>query len=91
MIAEVQKYRGVSCVSCRQPISLPSKAAQRETDFRKREQESNEDPIVSMFTLRCNACDRETLYMPWDVIDFEGLPKVRSRRLKMSYRIRGAD
>jgi hypothetical protein len=50
------------CVSCRQPIALPSKAAQREADFRKREQESNEDPIVPMFTLRCHACERETLY-----------------------------
>jgi hypothetical protein len=46
MIAEAQKYRGVFCVSCRQPIALPAKAMQRETDFRQREQQSDEDPVI---------------------------------------------
>ena len=72
MIAGVQKYRGVFCVSCRQPIALPPKAAQREAEFRQREQQSDEDPVIPMFTLRCNACDRETVYVPWDLRDFEG-------------------
>jgi hypothetical protein len=63
------------------PIPLPSKAAQREADFRQRDQQANEDYfVVPMFTLRCNACDRETLYVPWDVRDFEGSPKVQRAR-----------
>jgi hypothetical protein len=77
MIAEAQKYRGVACVSCRQPIPLPSKAAQRDAKFREQE---SPDAVVPMFTLRCNACEREGLYAPLEVIDFEGVPKGRRVR-----------
>ena len=77
MIAEAHKYRGVVCVSCRQPIPLPSKAAQRDAKFRE---QKSPDAVVPMFTLRCDACERETRYMQGDVIDFEGVPKVQRVR-----------
>jgi hypothetical protein len=77
MVAEVQKYRGVVCVSCREPIPLPAEAAQRYAKFREQEPH---DLAVPMFTLRCNACERDTLYSPRDIVDFEGVPKVRRVR-----------
>ena len=79
MIAEVQKYRDVICISCCQPISLSAKAAQRDAKFRD---EESDDPIVPMFTLRCSECERETSYVHWDVIDFEGVP--RGKRVRKS-------
>ena len=77
MITQPEKYRGVVCVSCRQPVPLSSKAAERDAKFREQEPI---DLVVPMFTLRCNTCERETLYVPWDVLDFVGAPKVRRVR-----------
>jgi hypothetical protein len=54
MITQPEKYRGVVCVSCRQPVPLSSKAAERDAKFREQEPI---DLVVPMFTLRCNTCD----------------------------------
>jgi hypothetical protein len=71
MIAEAkQQYRGVLCGHCRQPIPLSPSVERHHTGL---------DVFAARsFTLRCRACHGERVYTALQVIDFDGIPKVRS-------------
>jgi hypothetical protein len=72
MVTEVnQTYRGVRCTVCHQPIPL-SAAAARKDKGEKNQIPSVDDHTVKAFTLRCRACHREGVYVPKDVVDFDG-------------------
>lgn len=60
-----QSYRGVLCMSCRQPIPLPAIVI------------SLSGLPHRAFTLRCRACCRERPYRIADVVEFEGTPRSR--------------
>ncbi len=70
-----QSYLGVRCLSCRQPIPVPSilasrvSAADREDSFPLTEQHDR------VFSLRCRSCEREKPYRASDVVEFEGVPR----------------
>lgn len=72
-----QSYRGVRCMSCRQPIPLP--AFLIDTDSRIRTQQADEHS-TRVFSLRCRSCEREKPYRTSDIMDFEGEPRLRGRR-----------
>lgn len=78
--AALQKYIGVSCISCREPIPLQDKAEQRYRTFEKRNENSSDEVAIPLFRLRCHGCHRESLYVPWDVVEFDGAPKERRVR-----------
>jgi hypothetical protein len=61
-----QSYRGVLCMSCRQPIPLPAIVLTLGVLGGER-----------VFTLRCRACNRERPYRSVDIIEFEGVPRSR--------------
>ncbi|HUJ33449.1 MAG TPA: hypothetical protein VLY23_19365 [Candidatus Acidoferrum sp.] len=68
---KVQRYRGVFCGYCRQPIPLPGivdriAAQEHETGIPARS-----------FHLRCRACEREKPYRTRDIAEFEGTPRSR--------------
>ena len=84
MVTELQKYIGVACISCREPITLHSKAEHRYRRFEQRNEDSNDEVVVPLFRLRCYECHRESLYIPWDVIEFDGAPKERRLHKKVS-------
>ena len=66
---KIEQYMGVVCRSCRQPIALPhSVAAACANDTRAE---------MTVFTLRCRACDRERPYRRGDVRTFDGAPRPR--------------
>ena len=80
MVTALQKYIGVSCISCREPIPLQAKAEQRYRTFEKRNEDSSDEVVVQLFRLRCHGCHRESLYVPWDVVEFDGAPNGRRIR-----------
>jgi hypothetical protein len=61
-----QSYRGVRCLSCRQPIPLPAILTHS----------AHEHP-ARVFSLRCRACEREKPYRTSEIMDFEGAPRTR--------------
>jgi hypothetical protein len=76
MIAEAkQKYRGVLCKRCGQPIPLSPSAELKERELQ--EHRLDEFALRSV-TLRCWACHGESLCTHSDVIDLDGTPKKRS-------------
>ncbi len=66
MEAVRQSYRGVRCLSCRQPIPLPAILTHS----------AHEHP-GRVFSLRCRACEREKPYRATEIMDFEGAPRAR--------------
>jgi len=84
MVTALQKYIGVACISCREPIPLQSKAEHRYRKFEERKEDSDDKVVVPLFRVRCHGCHRESLYVPWEVIEFDGAPKGRRLRKKVS-------
>lgn len=78
--ADKQSYLGVRCLSCRQPIPVPSilagsiSAAEQESSFLPHEEHDR------VFSLRCRSCEREKPYRVSDVLEFEGAPVPRVSR-----------
>ncbi|HLV94585.1 MAG TPA: hypothetical protein VKS44_05295 [Candidatus Acidoferrales bacterium] len=71
-----QRYRGVLCGHCRQPIPLPGivdRLASAEAGS------ASDERSVRSFHLRCRVCEREKTYHMGDITEFEGTPRVRSR------------
>ena len=75
--ADKQSYLGVRCLSCRQPIPVPSillgsiSAAGQESSLLSHEEHDR------VFSLRCRSCEREKPYRASDVVEFEGEPVPR--------------
>jgi hypothetical protein len=83
MIAEAnQRYRGVLCLRCGQPIPLSFFAARKECGFEEQEACGRDEFTGRSFTLRCRVCDGEGLDTVLDVIDCDGTPRVRSSQVR---------
>jgi hypothetical protein len=81
MIAEAkQRYRGVLCIHCRQPIPLPVMVSCLEYDFEDEDTSKPQKAGRSVLALRCRACQEEGLYTESKFIDCEGTPRARSSR-----------
>jgi hypothetical protein len=79
-----QLYRGVLCFYCHQPIPISATAAHREKKLRLTEMNPTRELGSCVFTLRCRACEREGVYAGANFKDFEGTPRVRTRRPRPS-------
>jgi hypothetical protein len=75
-----QSYRGVRCMSCRQPIPLPSILVEIDSRLRGVSAGSADEHSARVFSLRCRACEREKPYRTSDIMDFEGEPRRRASR-----------
>jgi hypothetical protein len=71
-----QSYRGVLCMSCRQPIPLPAIINSLEGLSENGATARTEHP-ERVFSLRCRACGREKPYRSADIIELEGSPRPR--------------
>jgi len=90
MVAEItkQSYRGVLCMSCRQPIPLPEIVIRMEVHSEVKASEAASDQHDHVFSLRCRACSREKPYRSSDIVEFEGAPRPRPSILRHSQGIR---
>src|SRR5690348_10099275 len=81
--ADKQSYLGVRCLSCRQPIPVPSILT---SSISATEPEnsglSNGQQHDRVFSLRCRSCEREKPYRASDVVEFEGAPVARMSRVR---------
>jgi len=72
-----QSYRGVRCLSCRQPIPVPAILAKADATLSGQSSASAEESYTRVFSLRCRACNREKPYCASDIVEFEGSPRPR--------------
>jgi len=79
MMQEISKqsYRGVLCMSCRQPIPLPEIVIRMAVLPDPEEAEATPEPREHVFSLRCRACHREKPYRSLDIVEFDGEPRPR--------------
>lgn len=75
-----QKYRGVRCISCGQPIALSANIVTRERAVRGENADRSVDVFSSPFNLRCKACSKENFYRIAEIVDIEGAPRLLSQR-----------
>jgi hypothetical protein len=80
-----QSYRGVLCLSCRQPIPLPAVVANMESANQANASEVQNPKHNRVFSLRCRSCEREKPYRATDIIDFDGTPKPRASRARKAH------
>lgn len=73
--APVQRYRGVLCGHCRQPIPVPG-IVERLADADAESGSGNRN--IRSFHLRCRVCEREKTYQTGDIAEFEGVPRTRA-------------
>ena len=75
-----QSYRGVRCLSCRQPIPLPAILFRLGSKFVGNCPDSALEHPVKVFSLRCRAWEREKPYRTTDITNFGGAPRARMSR-----------
>ncbi len=80
-----QSYRGVRCLSCRQPIPLPAILTNMDSTLGGRDAHSAHELPTRVFSLRCRACEREKPYRASEIMDFEGTPRTRVSRSRPTH------
>lgn len=75
-----QKYRGVRCVSCGQPIAVSPSIISREIAARGQGIDPAQDMSSSLFNSRCRACCKENFYKITEIVDIEGTPRMLGHR-----------
>jgi hypothetical protein len=81
--ATLQSYRGVRCLSCRQPIPLPAFLLKTDWTLQEKEEGMDQERLTRVFSLRCRSCEREKPYRAVDIVDFEGAPRTRVSRTRL--------
>ncbi len=71
-----QRYRGVLCSCCRQPIPLPAIILRMELASA----DTHGAGGYRVFSLRCRVCEREMPYRASEAIEIEGAPRSRVTR-----------
>jgi hypothetical protein len=81
--ATLQSYRGVRCLSCRQPIPLPAILLKMDSSPNRNEAGMDYEYPTRVFSLRCRSCEREKPYRAADIVEFEGAPRTRVSRSRL--------
>jgi hypothetical protein len=73
-----ERYRGVLCLHCRQPIPLPAAIERKQAERNSSALSEAIELGPRAFALRCRACHGEGLYAESKFIECEGLPRLRT-------------
>jgi hypothetical protein len=76
----IERYRGVLCRCCNQPIALPAIIDKLEQQNSNSTEDSEEYIGARVFTLRCGICEKEYPYAVTAIVDIEGAPRPRLTR-----------
>jgi hypothetical protein len=79
----MQTYRGVRCLSCRQPIPVPGILLRRDAIHQTDDGEPVDEFSTRVFSLRCRACEKEKPYRVCDIVDFNGEPRSRASHSRL--------
>jgi hypothetical protein len=84
MIQELTRgnYLGVLCFSCRERIPVPKKTAVLYEELKQGEVSDGHEVTNRAMTLRCKACDGESVYSIDEILEFESPPRVRTSEKK---------
>jgi len=74
------RYRGVFCRCCNQPIALPAIIAKLEHENMSETEDGDEHIGARVFTLRCGICEKEYPYPVTAIVEIEGAPRARLTR-----------
>jgi len=79
MIQEMTQghYPGVLCSRCKERIPVPRKTAKLYEDLKQDPITESQDERSRAFTLRCKACDEESVYGIDEIQEFDGTPRAR--------------
>ena len=80
--ASKQSYRGVRCLSCRQPIPLPGILSKWDSNLGAKDS-GGAPHSARVFSLRCRVCEQEKPYRVADIVEFEGAPRAWAFRPRM--------
>jgi hypothetical protein len=80
MIQEMTRahYLGVLCSRCRERIPVTKKTVLLYEELKHGEAGEGQELVNRAITLRCKACDEESVYGINEIIEFEGPPRVRT-------------
>ncbi len=76
------RYLGVLCFRCKERIPVPIRAAVLYEELRHGEVSDGKQERSYAFTLRCKACDEESVYVVEEIGEFEGIPRFRTQKGK---------
>jgi hypothetical protein len=79
---KLERYRGVLCGFCRQPIPLPSIVASADAAQKEIQHDSRQEHSPKSFHIRCRACEKEGSYRTTEIADFEGTPRLWAVRAR---------
>jgi hypothetical protein len=79
-----QRYTGVFCHSCRQPIPVPQRMMDKASLLEIDDQLGHHEAPASILNLRCKACERENFYKISDVQEILGTPLSFAARARPS-------
>lgn len=84
MIQELtqSKYPGVLCSRCKARIPVPKRVAVLYEELTDDKATDVQDVMSRAFTLRCKACDGESVYGIEEIRQFDGPPRVRTSERK---------
>jgi hypothetical protein len=84
MIQEMTQshYLAVLCSRCKERIPVPNRAAVLYEQLELGEVSGVQDVESRAFTLRCKACDGESVYRFEEIREFEGKPRIRASEKK---------
>lgn len=84
MIQEVtqSQYPGVPCSRCKEPIPVPKRVAALYGQLKHADLADEHDPKSRAFTLRCRACNEESVYAVDEIREFDSPPRARTLQRK---------
>jgi predicted nucleic-acid-binding Zn-ribbon protein len=78
--ATQNRYLGVSCSRCEEPIPIPKRVAVLYEKLQRGQAKDAQEVSTNAFTIRCKACDGESVYSVDRIREFEGSARTRKSK-----------